>query len=298
VNGTLTVTRLALTITAQNRTKTYGDAGTFAGTEFSVSGLIGADAVSSVTLSSAGAAAAATVVAPGPTYAIVPTGASGSGLGNYTIGYVNGTLTILERVLTITASDRTKALGEVVTFDTTAPSLDFSVSGLANADAVTSIALTSTGADAAATIAGSPYDIVPSSAIGSGLGNYVIGYVNGSLTVTEQQQARFCLQYDPLKAHQRGSTIPLKIQLCDATGAPATSPAIIVAVEIRRADGTSPMPASAPGNSHPNGVFKLNSGVHSYNLNLDKSIPSGSWYLAVTVNGTSHASYRLPFVVK
>ena len=43
--------------------------------------------------------------------------------------------------------------------------------------------LTSTGAAATANVAGSPYAIVPSAAVGSGLGNYTINYANGSLTV-------------------------------------------------------------------------------------------------------------------
>ena len=36
-----------------------------------------------------------------------------------------------------------------------------------------------------ATVAGSPYSIVPSAATGTGLGNYSISYTNGVLTVTK-----------------------------------------------------------------------------------------------------------------
>ncbi len=81
----------ALTITANNRSKTYGDTVTFAGTEFTAVGLVGSDSVTSVTLTSAGAAASATVA--GSPYSIVPSAAIGTGLGNYAITYVNGTLT-------------------------------------------------------------------------------------------------------------------------------------------------------------------------------------------------------------
>jgi hypothetical protein len=41
----------------------------------------------------------------------------------------------------------------------------------------------SNGAAASATVAGSPYAIVPSGAVGTGLDNYTISYANGSLTV-------------------------------------------------------------------------------------------------------------------
>ena len=60
-------------------------------------------------------------------------------------------------------------------------------SGLVNGDTVTSVTLTSTGAAATATVAGSPYAIVPSAAVGTGLSNYTISYVNGSLTVTRRR---------------------------------------------------------------------------------------------------------------
>ena len=66
-------------------------------------------------------------------------------------------------------------------FDTTSPSADFSVVGLVNADTVASVTLTSTGAAASASVAGSPYTIVIGGALGTGLGNYDITYVNGEL---------------------------------------------------------------------------------------------------------------------
>jgi hypothetical protein len=97
---TLTIDKAALTITADSTGKTYGQAVTFAGTEFTVSGLVNGDTVSSVTLSSAGAAASAGVA--GSPYAIVASAAVGSGLGNYTISYVNGALTVSPATPTLT----------------------------------------------------------------------------------------------------------------------------------------------------------------------------------------------------
>ena len=263
-NGTLTVTQKALTITASARTKTYGDAVTFAGTEFTSVGLTNGDAVTSVTLTSTGAAATATVA--GSTYPIVATAAVGSGLSNYNISYVNGaltvtpralvvantnrskvygdvlvntdfagsitgiqnsdnitvtrnstgavataaignaypivatfvdpdsklgnytvtnpngTLTVTQKALTITASARAKTYGDVVTFAGT----EFTSLGLINSDAITSVTLSSTGAAATATVAGSTYPIVVSAATGTGLGNYTISYVGNVLTVNRK----------------------------------------------------------------------------------------------------------------
>jgi hypothetical protein len=92
VAGTLTVNPVALTITANSRTKTYGETVSFAGTEFASSGLVNGDTIASVTLNSAGAVATAGVGAS--PYNIVPSAAAGTGLENYTIGYANGTLTV------------------------------------------------------------------------------------------------------------------------------------------------------------------------------------------------------------
>jgi hypothetical protein len=126
-----------------------------------------------VTLSSGGAAG--TAAAGG--YNIVPTNAVGSGLGNYTINYANGTLTVSPAALSITASNSSKTYGQTVTFAGT----EFGSSGLVNGDSVTSVTLSSGGTAGTAAVGG--YNIVPTNAVGSGLTNYTIGYANGTLTV-------------------------------------------------------------------------------------------------------------------
>jgi hypothetical protein len=176
-NGSLTVSPASLTITANSRGKTYGQTVTFAGTEFTTAGLAGGDAVTSVILTSSGAAATATVV--GSPYNIVPSGAVGAGLANYTITYGNGLLTVNPAALTITANSRIKTYGQPVTF----AGIEFTSGGLVNGDTVNSVTLTSPGAAATATVVGSPYNIVPGGAVGTGLANYTITYGNGLLTV-------------------------------------------------------------------------------------------------------------------
>jgi len=178
VNGTLTVNAAALTVTAGNQTKTYGQSLSLGGTAFSASGLVNGDSVSSVTLTSSGAAATASV--SGSPYNIVPAAAAGTGLANYTITYANGTLAVSRATLTVTADNLTKNFGQTLTFAGT----EFTTTGLLNNDSVTSVTLTSSGAAASASVTGSPYSIVPGSAVGNGLANYTIAYVNGTLTVT------------------------------------------------------------------------------------------------------------------
>ena len=177
-NGSLSVNPAALTITADSTSKTYGDTVTFNGTEFTESGLVNDDAVTSVTLTSPGAVATANVA--GSPYAITPSAAVGTGLANYTITYDNGSLTVNTAALTITADSTSKTYGDTVTFDGS----EFTDSGLLNGDTVTRVTLTSPGALKTANVAGSPYAIIPSAAVGTGLSNYTISYVNGSLAVT------------------------------------------------------------------------------------------------------------------
>ena len=173
--GTLTVNAAALTITANNDSKTYGTLKTFSGTAFTESGLVNGDTITGVTETSTGAPASA----PVGTYNIVPSAATGTGLSNYTITYINGTLTVNAAALTITANNDSKTYGTLKTFSGTA----FTETGLvtANGDTITGVTETSTGAAASATVG--TYNIVPSAATGTGLSNYTIGYVNGTLTV-------------------------------------------------------------------------------------------------------------------
>ena len=59
---------------------------------------------------------------------------------------------------------------------------EFTASGLLGSDSVASVTLTSPGAAATSTVAGSPYAITPSAAVGVGLANYAITYVDGTLS--------------------------------------------------------------------------------------------------------------------
>ncbi|MBE9601761.1 MBG domain-containing protein [Pedobacter sp. MC2016-24] len=178
-NGVLTVTQKTLTITAAARTKTYGDAVTFAGTEFTATGLINGNTVTGVTLSSTGAAATATVA--GSTYPIVASAAAGTGLTNYNITYVDGALTVTPKALAVVNNNRSKVYGDVLT------NTDFtgSITGIVNSDNIT-LTRNSTGAVATAAI-GSTYPIVATLADPDGkLGNYTLSNPNGVLTVTQK----------------------------------------------------------------------------------------------------------------
>ncbi len=90
VDKSFTVSPALLTITANNDSKTYGTLKTFSSTAFTETGLVNSDTITGVTETSTGAATSATV----GTYNIVASAATGTGLSNYTISYVDGTLTV------------------------------------------------------------------------------------------------------------------------------------------------------------------------------------------------------------
>ncbi len=100
-----------------------------------------------------------------------------AGTANYNIASTTITDTINKATLTITANNASKVDGTLTTFSSTA----FTATGLANGDTLPGVTETSTGAAAAA--AAGTYTIVPSAATGTGLDNYTIKYVNGTLTV-------------------------------------------------------------------------------------------------------------------
>jgi hypothetical protein len=131
-----------------------------------------------VTETSAGRAATAPV--PGP-YAIVPSAATGGTFtpSNYTITYVNGSLTVTPAPLTITALDATKVYGQTPTLSA------FTSTALQNGETIGSVTETSAGTLPTAPVPG-PYAIIPGAATGGTFtpSNYTINYVNGTLVVT------------------------------------------------------------------------------------------------------------------
>lgn len=87
---TADITKRDLTVTATNKSKCFGSSLSFSGTEFTTSGLVPGDAVTTVLLSSNGSVSGAS----SGVYDIVPASANGSGLSNYTLLYANGKLTV------------------------------------------------------------------------------------------------------------------------------------------------------------------------------------------------------------
>ncbi|MEO8948322.1 MAG: MBG domain-containing protein [Mucilaginibacter sp.] len=113
------------------------------------------------------------------------TGANGFLLSNYKITYQDGPLTVLQAPLTITANNVSKIFGNTLTNE--ASSTAFTITGLQNAETISSVAITyGNGAAANAPIGTYSGSVVPSAAVGGNgflASNYALNYVSGTLSV-------------------------------------------------------------------------------------------------------------------
>ena len=201
--GQLDIDRARLVITADNQSKTYGQTFTFDGDEFTTSGLVTGDSVTSVGLSSNGADAPAWA----GDYDINLGKVSGNSLSNYDITYVDGTMTVNKANLTITANDQTKPYGSFFEFFGN----EFTADGLVSGDLIDLMNLFSEGAPNQAQPGqyvisiGFPYNnqesqraalaVMPPAAL---LANYNITLVAGTLTIPTVQPIAPTFRVDPL----------------------------------------------------------------------------------------------------
>ncbi len=172
VSGTLSVTPVPLTITANGATKIYG-AGLPA-LLASYSGFVNGDSSASLTAlpTLSTTATASSPVQPGG-YAIIASGASDS---DYTISYRPGALLVTPAPLTITANNASMFLGSAV------PPLSVSYSGFMNGDSAVSLNRQPTVTTPATPLSpAGDYPIVPA---GASSPNYTLKFANGVLVVT------------------------------------------------------------------------------------------------------------------
>ena len=171
--GTMTVGKATLTVTADNKAMPFG--GPLPTLTVSYTGFVNGDNASSLTPAPT-ATTTATAGSPAGSYPITPHGGSSP---NYTFNYVNGTLTVGQSVLTITANPAGSVYGGPLV---PAGSLTVSYSGFVNGDGPGSMTVPPTVTNSATP--GAPtgnYTLTPSGAVNS---NYIIQYVNGTYTIS------------------------------------------------------------------------------------------------------------------
>jgi hypothetical protein len=233
-----------LTIKADDQIKTYGQTITFAGTEFTTSGLVNGDTVTSVTLTSAGAAPTAAV--SGSPYPIIPSNAAGTGLGNYTISYASGNLTINKAGTTtaVVSSVNPSVNGQPVTFTaslgvlapgagTPSGTVQFLVDG---ADSGTPVPLS--GGIASFSFSSLPIGSHTISAGYSGDGNFVMS--TGTLSqYVDYHFSGFLPPLNSLLAFGANRTVPIKFQLTDYSGNFVTSLSAVSSLQVLNSQGAN-----------------------------------------------------------
>ena len=176
VEGTLGITRKALSITAENKSKEYDGAVYSEGFTVVYEGLVNGDdeTVLDGTLSFGGTSV--TAINAG-SYIITPKGFTSS---NYEISFVDGTLDIIPKALTITAEDKTKEYDGVAYSGGFTVTYEGFITG--ETESILNGALLFSGTAVTAINAGS-YVITPEGLTSS---NYEIGYVDGTLDITQK----------------------------------------------------------------------------------------------------------------
>ena len=224
VPATLTISKATLTVTADNKSRPYGDpnpslTATFTGFKFveslATAGVTGAPSLATTATPSNPVGEYAITVGPG-------TLAS----GNYAFAYVNGTLTVTKASLTVKANDASRPYG------LPNPAFGGSYYGQKNGDTFTMSFSTSATTDSPV----GSYAIVPSAA-GAAISNYIVTPVNGTLTIGAWSLRGF---YQPVgepssivsapgvqpvvsgatvwNAIKGGQTVPLKFNIYRAVG--------------------------------------------------------------------------------
>ena len=164
----LTVGQRALTVTADAKSRAYGDANPALTYQVGGSGLVNGDSLSGALATSA------TTASNVGTYGIGQGTLAAS--GNYALNYTSADLTVTQRAITVTADAKSRAYGDAN------PALTYQVggSGLANGDSLSGALATS------ATTASN----VGTYGIGQGTlaasGNYALNYTSADLTVTQR----------------------------------------------------------------------------------------------------------------
>ena len=163
-DGTLTINKKAITVTAEDKSKTYGD--TNPNLTYTTTGLINEDTLNG------NLSTTASETSDVGTYDISQGSLANS---NYDITFTDGKLTITPKTITVTADDKSKTYGD------TNPELTYTTTGLINKDTLSGNLSTT----ASETSDVGTYDISQGSLANN---NYDITFTQGTLTVLAKDE--------------------------------------------------------------------------------------------------------------
>jgi microsomal dipeptidase-like Zn-dependent dipeptidase len=108
-----------------------------------------------------------------------------------------------------------------------------------------------------------------------------------------------CLLYDASKVRKTGSTVPVKLQLCDASGVNLSSPNVaLTALEVRAVSSVTAGVLDDSGSANPDLGFRYDPALGGYIFNLStKSLGPGTWELRFRVAGDP-SEHAAPFQLR
>jgi MBG domain (YGX type)/Bacterial Ig-like domain (group 3) len=290
-NGTLTITQAPLTVSANNKTRPYGQPNP--PLDGTLVGVLNGDNITA-TFSTV-----ATPTSPVGTYAIVPTLLDPtSKLGNYSVTSNNGTLTITPVGLMITADDKTKVL------DSPNPAFTATYSGFQNGD--TPASLTGVLTCATTAVTNSPVGSYPITCSGQSSSNYTITYVPGTLSIIFNptglvdgepgHQVLAPLAADGSSVFNAGRTVPIKFRVGDVNGVSIGTPGTVTSFRIIDIiAGTVATPVDLPVTStSADTAFRYDPTSQQWIFNLSTAgLSAGSTYVfRIGLSDGSHIDFQ------
>lgn len=270
------ITRRTISVKADDQSKTYGDADPTLTYSITSGSLVGTDTFGGALTRAAGESVGHYAINQG-TLALST---------NYTLNFTAGDFEITRRPITVTADPKSKILGA------TDPPLTYEVSGTLVLGDAFSGALTRAAGEAVGT-----YPIQQGTlTLG---GNYNISFVSNNLTISYG----VCLLYDNTKSHKKGSTVPIKLYLCNVSGGDVSAAGIGVQATTLTYEGSGASPlVEDSGNANADNNFRFDatlgpSGGYIFNLSTKGFGTSGTYKLYFSVNESS-PTYWVAFMVR
>ncbi len=295
IGGTLTVDKAELTVTAENKSRAYGNADPAA--THTLSGFVGQENATSAGITGTPDCTIAQHSEGVGTYADIYNCAPGTlSAPNYRfVSGGKGSLTITARPITVTANNQTKVLGA------SDPALTYSVSSgnLVNGDTLTG-ALARTAGEAVGS-----YSIQQGSLAVSN--NYSLTYVPGTLRIQYAAASASCygslgrtilqpVNSDGSSIFKLGSTVPAKFRVCDANGTSIGTAGVVANFKlIQTINGTTSSTVNEdPISTTADTAFRWSDADQQwiYNISTKNLKASNTYVYRVTLNDGTYFDFK------
>jgi microsomal dipeptidase-like Zn-dependent dipeptidase len=108
-----------------------------------------------------------------------------------------------------------------------------------------------------------------------------------------------CPLYDPTVTKKAGSTVPIKVRLCDVSGANLSSPSVVVhATGVTLTSNNTPAALEDSGNANPDFDFRYDASLGGYIFNLSTRGLGAGTYMLNFVAGSDPTTHTASFAVR